>query len=118
MLGIFSWSLGNRERPAHVEVEWYLFNEYGSDYNGDETFPFLNASRVRALLLYTHRWMAYMTVWAAILYVPGALLPFFPDGPFSWEGIISFWMVAVVLFVWIAVAWWLTVRSIKSAPAS
>lgn len=61
------------------------------------------------------RWAGFFSLWCAILYLPGVLIPFFKTGPFAWNGLLAFWMVASVLFLWILVFWWLTVRAIKSS---
>jgi hypothetical protein len=52
------------------------------------------------------RWVGFANIWIAILFLPGALLPFFHSGPFSWNGIIGFWLVANALFGWIVIMWW------------
>jgi hypothetical protein len=63
------------------------------------------------------RWAGYVSLWCAILYLPGALVPFFQHGPFAWNGLLSFWLVATALFIWILVFWYLTVKAIKRQPA-
>ena len=60
------------------------------------------------------RWLGYANLWVAILFLPGALLPFFHDGPFAWNGIIGFWLVASFFFPWILMMWWFTVKAIKN----
>lgn len=72
-----------------------------SDRNGNKVYP---------------RWVGFANIWIAILFLPGALLPFFHSGPFSWNGIIGFWLVANVFFGWIIMMWWMTVKAIKSDP--
>lgn len=62
------------------------------------------------------RWVGYMNLWLAILFLPGALLAFFQRGPFSWNGLIGFWLVAIVFFGWIIVMWHMTVKAIRSDP--
>jgi hypothetical protein len=47
------------------------------------------------------RWIAYMNLWAAVLFAPGQLVLFFKDGPFSWHGIVSLWLPFVAFFLWI-----------------
>lgn len=59
------------------------------------------------------RWVGFANLWIAFLFLPGALLPFFQTGPFTWNGIIGFWIVAVAFFGWIVLMWWATVRAIK-----
>ena len=58
-----------------------------------------------------------LRIWIAILFMPGALLPFFQGGPFSWNGIIGFWLVAVAFFGWILMMWWMTVRAVRNDPS-
>ncbi|MFA5632225.1 MAG: hypothetical protein WC997_11985 [Porticoccaceae bacterium] len=62
------------------------------------------------------RWLGYANFWIAILYLPGAMLPFFHGGPFSWQGIFGFWLVANFFFLWIMLMWWYTVKAIKAQP--
>jgi hypothetical protein len=64
------------------------------------------------------RWLGFANIWFCIATIPGALLPFFHRGPFAWNGIIGFWVVALFFFAWIAVNWWFTVRAIRNQPDS
>jgi hypothetical protein len=59
------------------------------------------------------RWLGYVNLWFAVGFMPGALLPFFKTGPFAWNGVIGFWLVATVFFGWIVLMWWATVRAIR-----
>jgi hypothetical protein len=61
------------------------------------------------------RWVGYAKL--MILFLPGALLPFFHAGPFAWNGIIGFWLVAVAFFGWIFMMWRMTVRAIRNDPS-
>lgn len=63
------------------------------------------------------RWLGYANLWIAVLFLPGAMLPFFHGGPFSWNGVIGFWLVANFFFLWIILMWWYTVKAIKTLPA-
>lgn len=58
------------------------------------------------------RWLGFMNLWMAVLFMPGALLPFFKTGPFAWNGLISFWLVATAFFTWILIMWWATLKAI------
>lgn len=62
------------------------------------------------------RWLGYANLWIALLYLPGAFLPFFHHGPFTWNGILGFWLVASVFFPWILLMWWYTYKAIKNQP--
>lgn len=44
------------------------------------------------------RWSAYMNLWVAITGAGGVLAVFFKSGPFSWNGVIGFW-IPVIAFV-------------------
>jgi hypothetical protein len=61
------------------------------------------------------RWLGFANFWAAIGFMPGALIPFFQSGPFAWDGLISFWLAVIVFFIWLLLMWRATVRAIKQA---
>jgi hypothetical protein len=42
------------------------------------------------------RWLAYVNVWAPILFTPALALPFFKTGPLAWSGIFVIWIPAFV----------------------
>jgi hypothetical protein len=42
------------------------------------------------------RWLAYVDIWVCLLFTPAIVLPFFKAGPFAWNGLIVFWVPAVV----------------------
>lgn len=44
------------------------------------------------------RWAAYVNLWIAVTGVGGVLAVFFKTGPFSWNGIVGFW-IPVLAFV-------------------
>lgn len=44
------------------------------------------------------RWVGYFNVWAAVIFAPAALIPFFKMGPFAWTGFIGFWLPAGTFF--------------------
>jgi hypothetical protein len=46
------------------------------------------------------RWVAYLNIWAALLFLPAGLIFFFKEGPFAWNGVIAFWVPAVAFAVW------------------
>ncbi|MBK6657498.1 MAG: hypothetical protein IPG43_04765 [Proteobacteria bacterium] len=60
------------------------------------------------------RWVAYVNLWAALLYCPGQLVLFFKDGPFSWHGIVSLWIPYIAYFGWIWVMSWAMLRVAKA----
>jgi hypothetical protein len=46
------------------------------------------------------RWLGYMNVWCAFLYVPGGTCTFFKSGPLAWNGVLAFWVPASVYCTW------------------
>lgn len=59
------------------------------------------------------RWIGYYNFWVALVYLPGALIPFFKSGPFSWIGIMAFWIPAIDFFIFIFIMTFFTVKAIK-----
>jgi hypothetical protein len=45
------------------------------------------------------RWLAYLNIWAPIVFTPGIVLQFFKSGPFAWNGIFVFWIPATVFVI-------------------
>jgi hypothetical protein len=46
------------------------------------------------------RWFSYLMFWVAVGTVTGFATIFFFEGPFSWAGIISFWIPAMAFCIW------------------
>jgi hypothetical protein len=52
------------------------------------------------------RWTGYANIWVAILFVPALLIPFFKTGPFSYQGVMVYWLAFLVFFLWIVMLFW------------
>jgi hypothetical protein len=61
------------------------------------------------------RWVAYVNLWAAVLFAPGQLVLFFKTGPFSWHGLVALWLPFVAFFLWILVMSVAMLRAVKPA---
>jgi len=59
-------------------------------------FAILSDPRPRPLF---PRWLAYFNMWAEVMFTPAIILPFFKSGPFAWNGLLVFWIPAVVFGV-------------------
>jgi hypothetical protein len=46
------------------------------------------------------RWVGYFSLWAGLLLVPAGLIPFWKSGPFAYDGLLAFYMVVTVFFIW------------------
>lgn len=62
------------------------------------------------------RWSGYLSIWAAISYIPGFMGLFFKTGVFSYNGLFVWWIPTVVFFVWILPMSALTLRAVKREP--
>ena len=58
------------------------------------------------------RWLAYVNIWAPIIFSPSLLLPFFTIGPFDWRGIFVFWIPATVFVLQFVANVWMLLRAI------
>lgn len=59
------------------------------------------------------RWSAYYSWWVAFGFLPACILLFFKTGPFAWNGILSFWLAAVVFGTWFIT---MSVLMLKALP--
>jgi hypothetical protein len=60
------------------------------------------------------RWLAYLNIWAPIVFTPGAILQFFKSGPFAWNGLFVFWIPATVFVIQFVVNTVYLLKAIKS----
>jgi hypothetical protein len=58
------------------------------------------------------RWVGYLNVWVATLFIPSGMVLFFHHGPFSWNGIFTFWLAATVFGAWFIVMVVMLLRAI------
>lgn len=63
------------------------------------------------------RWFGYLNLWLVLLLLPGQLIFFFKDGPFAWNGIISFYLAFVVFGLWFPVAFRVLGRAVRQLQA-
>jgi hypothetical protein len=49
------------------------------------------------------RWTAYFNIWIAISFIPTGLVGFFKTGPFTWHGLIGFWIPLISYGTWFMV---------------
>jgi hypothetical protein len=64
------------------------------------------------------RWIGYFNFWMAALFVPGAAIVFFHDGPFAWNGLVSWWLLVGAFAVWILLmSWSILIHAIRNQVA-
>jgi hypothetical protein len=61
------------------------------------------------------RWLAFATFWTAILILPGTLVVMFLKGPFAWNGLLGFWIPAIVFGLWSNVMAPMMIKAAKQA---
>ncbi|MFL6090109.1 MAG: hypothetical protein ACJ71Z_08220 [Aeromicrobium sp.] len=49
------------------------------------------------------RWIGYLSIWAGALEVFSLLSPFWYEGPFSYNGLVTFWIPGISFFVWVLI---------------
>jgi len=47
------------------------------------------------------RWLAYLSFWAGLIFLPGAFNPLFMNGPLAWDGILSWWVPLATFGLWL-----------------
>lgn len=60
------------------------------------------------------RWFGYFSIWAAVIFTPGALCVFFQNGPFAWNGIFAWWLPLSAFATWIIVMYVMLRRAIDN----
>lgn len=58
------------------------------------------------------RWLAYFNFWMAFLFAAGGLVVLFKTGVFAWNGLLAFWLVAVLFGAYFLVMTWQLLVSI------
>lgn len=60
------------------------------------------------------RWVAYLNIFAGILYVEASLIIFFKHGAFSQNGLMVFWVPVIVFFVWVVTLSAMVIRAVNA----
>ena len=61
------------------------------------------------------RWAAFLSLWTGLLFMPACLIFWFKVGPFSWNGVIAFYVPVFIFFIWVA---GLTVPALQAVQRS
>ena len=64
------------------------------------------------------RWLGYLTLWTALSFEAGALAFMFKSGPFSWDGLLAFWVPLALYGVWITIICGMILRALKRQSAA
>ena len=61
------------------------------------------------------RWFALVSFWSSVTLIPASLITFFKAGPFSWAGILGFYLGVVVFTLWCLTMFYVLVRAIRAS---
>ena len=59
------------------------------------------------------RWTGFVCLWVGILFIPACLIFWFKSGPFSWNGLIAFYLPVAVFFVWVLPLTYFGIKAVK-----
>jgi hypothetical protein len=59
------------------------------------------------------RWVGYLNLWAALLFVPGGFVSLFKTGAFAWNGAIAFWIPVSFFGAWWIIMFVMCLKAIK-----
>jgi hypothetical protein len=46
------------------------------------------------------RWVGWFNLWVAFLFLPAVVIPFFKVGPFTYRGLLAFWIPTLIYGLW------------------
>jgi len=64
------------------------------------------------------RWVGYFNIFSAVTFLPAAVLPFFKNGPFAWNGLFSLYIPIAVFTVWFGVMFVALLNAIRAEEAA
>jgi hypothetical protein len=47
------------------------------------------------------RWVAYLSLWVALIFIPTGVITFFKTGPFAYSGVLGFYIPLIIFSVWL-----------------
>lgn len=99
---------------AMNDTAWLLFTTITST-------PVLQATVIGAAILGDKRdqplfprWSGYLNFWVGLVFLSGSITVFFHNGPFAWNGLMTWYVPVVVFGIWIITMSTLMLRSINN----
>jgi hypothetical protein len=59
------------------------------------------------------RWVAYLSLWVALAFIPTGVITFFKTGPFTYSGILGFYIPLIIFSVWLLAMPYAIYRAIR-----
>jgi hypothetical protein len=63
------------------------------------------------------RWVGWFNLWVAFLFIPAVVIPFFKVGPFTYRGLLAFWIPTLIYGLWALVMAYATRKAIRAEAA-
>lgn len=64
------------------------------------------------------RWVGYFDLWVVVLFMPGTIAVFFFDGPFAWNGLLTWYIPLGVFAVWMCTNTAMVLRAVKAQESA
>jgi hypothetical protein len=61
--------------------------------------------------------VAYLNIWVAVVFIPTGIITFFKTGPFTYAGLLGFYITLTVFAVWLVAMPYAVVRAIRDEIA-
>jgi len=100
-----------------VDLGWIMFFMGLAPFAAQDIAIAVAIFRDRVNAVYP-RWVAYFNLWVAVLFVPAVLIPFFKVGPFTYRGLLAFWVPTLIYGFWAMLMAFMTRRAILAQPAA
>jgi hypothetical protein len=62
---------------------------------------------------YFPSWVGWLSFMACGSFVPIVLMPFFPNSPFAWDGLMTYWVALTLFFTWVPCVLTLAFRAVR-----
>jgi hypothetical protein len=60
------------------------------------------------------RWVAYLDIWVAVVFIPTGIITFFTTGPFTYAGLLGFYLPLGVFAIWLIAMPYAVIRAIRA----
>jgi hypothetical protein len=99
------------------DLGWIMFFMGFAPFAAQDIAIAVAVLRDRAASPVFPRWVAWFNLWVAFLFVPAVVIPFFKVGPFTYRGLLAFWIPTLMYGLWAIVMAYMTRRAIVAEIA-
>ncbi len=95
-----------------VDLGWIMFFMAFAPFAAQDIAIAVAVLRDRVARPVYPRWVAWFNLWVAFLFIPAVVIPFFKVGPFTYRGLLAFWIPTLIYGLWAMVMAFMTRRAI------